>query len=169
MTRRVTPTPDLPRQGGGRTPTALDVQPLPLDGGGVGVGVKSPAKFTALARALRKDMTEAERHLWRSLRMHHLDGHKFRRQFPLGPYIVDFICLPARLIVELDGGQHLDSPADKTRDAWLASQGFRVMRFWNNDVLNQTEAVLESILAALRPPHPHPNPPPSRGRERRDA
>jgi glycolate oxidase len=63
----------------------------------------------------------------------------------------------------------LDSPADKTRDAWLASQGFRVMRFWNNDVLNQTEAVLESILAALRPPHPHPNPPPSRGREHRDA
>jgi very-short-patch-repair endonuclease len=137
MAKRVTPTPALPRQGGG-----------------VGVGVKSPAKFTSLARALRKDMTEAERHLWRSLRMLQLDGHKFRRQFPLGPYIVDFVCLSTRLIVEVDGGQHLNDSRDQTRDAWLSNRGFRVLRFWNNDVLARTDSVLDAILGALSTPTP---------------
>lgn len=129
--------------------------PSPLTGEGGGGGETARAQpTTKLARALRNNMTEAERHLWRSLRMLQLDGHKFRRQFSLGPYIVDFVCLSARLIVEVDGSQHLNNPKDQTRDAWLASQGFRILRFWNNDVLARTNPVLDAILAELSTPTP---------------
>lgn len=107
-------------------------------------------------------MTDAEKMLWRELRMRQFDAHKFRRQFPLGPYIVDFVCLDARLIIEVDGGQHQESPEDRRRDAWLSAQGFRVLRFWNNDVMNDLYAVSERIWAEL---HPHPDLPPSRGKE----
>lgn len=134
--------------------------PSPLKGEGRGGGEASAkrirlarTRLTPLAKDLRNNMTDAERRLWQSLRGQALDGHKFRRQQVLGSYIVDFICLPARLIVEVDGGQHLESATDAKRDAWLVEQGFRVMRFWNNDVLLNTEAVLESILAALAAPY----------------
>ena len=101
------------------------------------------------AKTLRKDMTDAELLLWRHLRAHRLDGQKFRRQQPMGPYIVDFVHFGARLIVEADGGQHDGREQDAVRDRWLEQQGFRIMRFWNNDILQNPEAVLSSILAAL--------------------
>lgn len=95
---------------------------------------------------------------------------KFRRQFALGAYIVDFICLEARLVIEVDGGQHVDEIyGDAQRDAWLQSQNFRVKRYWNNQVLNELDAVLEDIARALEgiDPHspPHPSLPPRGGKE----
>lgn len=92
------------------------------------------------ARALRKNPTEAERALWRHLRLRQLDEHKFRRQQPVGSYIVDFICIEKRLVVELDGGQHSEQVAsDAERTAWLEGEGFRVLRFWNHEVLKDIE------------------------------
>ena len=108
-----------------------------------------------LARTLRTNLTDAERLIWRHLRAGRFAGHKFKRQQPLGSYIVDFVCFEAMLIVELDGGQHADQVTeDAERSAWLESQGFRVLRFWNNDVLSNTEGVLERVLAALSPSPP---------------
>jgi very-short-patch-repair endonuclease len=101
------------------------------------------------AKALRNKMTEAERRLWYWLRAHRLSGHKFKRQVPIGSYIVDFACLGRRLVIEVDGGQHADSLSDKRRDAWLKAQGFEVLRFWNSDVLKNTEGVLALISEAL--------------------
>jgi very-short-patch-repair endonuclease len=90
------------------------------------------------ARELRKSMADAERDLWRGLRMRQMVGHKFRRQFPIGNFIVDFICLDARLIIEVDGGQHGDEKyGDAERDAWLKSQNYPVLRYRNNQVLNE--------------------------------
>jgi very-short-patch-repair endonuclease len=103
----------------------------------------------AQAKALRGNMTDAERRLWYRLRAHRFDGHKFKRQVPIGPYIVDFACLGRKLVVEVDGGQHADNSRDVVRDSYLASEGFRVLRFWNNDVLRNTDGVLETILGAL--------------------
>ena len=103
------------------------------------------------AKDLRTSMTDAERLLWKHLRAHRLSGQKFRRQQPLGPYIVDFVHFNSRLIVEADGGQHNESETDKQRDAWLKEQGFQVLRFWNNEILQNTEAVLEVIFSALDP------------------
>ncbi|WP_325292916.1 endonuclease domain-containing protein [Thiocapsa sp.] len=111
------------------------------------------------AKTLRQAMTDAEQLLWRHLRAHRLDGQKFRRQQPIGPYIVDFVHFGGRLIVEADGGQHNGRDRDSERDVWLGEQGFRVMRFWNNDILQNPEGVLSSILAALElpaPPLPRP-------------
>jgi very-short-patch-repair endonuclease len=111
------------------------------------------------AKTLRQTMTDAEQLLWRHLRAHRLDGQKFRRQQPIGPYILDFVHFGARLIVEADGGQHHGSEPDSGRDAWLRQEGFKVMRFWNNDILQHPEAVLSSILEALElpaPPLPRP-------------
>ncbi len=102
------------------------------------------------ARALRSDMSDAEHRLWYRLRAHRFDDRSFRRQFPIGRYVVDFVCLNARLIIELDGGQHSEARSDAVRDAWLRSQGFTVLRFWNDDVLKNTEGVLQSIAEALR-------------------
>ncbi len=102
------------------------------------------------ARALRNNPTEAERALWKHLRLRQLEGQKFRRQQPLDPYIVDFACLEKKLIVELDGGQHAEQVAsDAERTAWLEAQGFRVLRFWNHDVMKDIEAVKEVIRRAL--------------------
>ncbi len=101
------------------------------------------------ARQLRAAMTDAERLLWRCLRMRRLGGHRFRRQVPVGPYIADFACLAARLVVEVDGGQHAGAHHDRRRDEYLRAQGFRVLRFWNHDVLGNPEAVCEVVLAAL--------------------
>ncbi|HET9049969.1 MAG TPA: endonuclease domain-containing protein [Chiayiivirga sp.] len=102
----------------------------------------------SMARSLRKTMTEAERKLWHRLRLQQL-GVKFRRQHPVGPFIADFACLEPRLIVEVDGSQHLDSATDAQRDAYLQAQGFLVRRYWNHDVLMATDAVVEDILGAL--------------------
>jgi len=95
-------------------------------------------------------MTDAERALWRSLRQRQADGHRFRRQVPIDRYIVDFACLEARLIIEVDGGQHSGSTTDTTRDAYLRAQGFQGLRFWNNDVLANREGVFRTITEALK-------------------
>ena len=117
------------------------------------------------ARGLRKSMTDAERKLWRGLRMPQLHGYKFRRQFSLGSYIVDFVCLEARLIIEVDGGQHADQKyGDAERDAWLKSQNFHVLRYWNNQVLNELDAVLADIARVLEAkPIPPSQPSPAGG------
>ena len=88
------------------------------------------------ARVLRKNPTDAERRLWRHLRRKGLNGLRFRRQAPIGPYIVDFYCEARSLVIEVDGGQH-GASADAARDAWLVSHGYRVLRFWNNDLLKR--------------------------------
>ena len=111
----------------------------------------------ARARRLRANSTKAELRLWRHLRARTLMGHKFVRQEPVGPYIVDFVCREQRLVIEVDGGQHATDKRDAIRDQWLAEHRYRVLRFWNNDVLGNTEGVLETIAAALpadSPPHP---------------
>jgi very-short-patch-repair endonuclease len=101
------------------------------------------------ARDLRKNSTDAERHLWYYLRANRL-GFKFKRQAPMGPYIVDFVCLEKRLVIELDGGQHMDNKMyDTTRTDWLMTNGFKVLRFWNHDVFQQTPSVLEVVMSAL--------------------
>jgi very-short-patch-repair endonuclease len=109
------------------------------------------------ARRLRKNATDAEGALWRKLRSRSLCGFKFVRQEPIGPYTVDFVCREIRLIVEVDGGQHVNSPHDAVRDRWLASRNYRVMRFWNNDVLTNITGVLEAIANALAEAPPHPD------------
>ena len=98
--------------------------------------------------------------------MRQFNGFKFRRQQPLGRYVVDFVCLSKKLIVEVDGGQHATSPGDLERTAWLGSQGFRVLRFWNNQVLGDIESVTKVIWDALSYDQetPHLNPPPQGGR-----
>ena len=87
--------------------------------------------------------------MWFLLRDRRLDGVKFRRQVPLGPYILDFVCFERRLVVEVDGGQHADSVRDEIRDAHVQAEGFRVVRYWNNDVLKNPEGVLTDILGQL--------------------
>jgi very-short-patch-repair endonuclease len=99
------------------------------------------------ARSLRRKPTDAEAMLWALLRDRRLSQTKWRRQRPMGDYIVDFVCLEHCLVVECDGSQHADSERDAVRDAWLASQGFRVLRFWNRDVLNSRKNVFDTILA----------------------
>jgi very-short-patch-repair endonuclease len=91
-----------------------------------------------------------ERKLWAHLRLRQVHGHKFRRQRPIGPYIVDFVCLEERLVIEVDGSQHLERALlDARRDDYLASLGFRVLRFWDNQVLNETDAIIEVIAQVL--------------------
>ena len=108
-----------------------------------------------LAKGLRKNATDAERLLWSRLRASQLGGCKFRRQQPLGSYIVDFVSFDKKIVVELDGGQHVESEAyDQSRMQRLASQGFKVMRFWNNDVLSNTEGVLHTIMTEIGNPLP---------------
>jgi very-short-patch-repair endonuclease len=102
------------------------------------------------AKKLRQQMTDAERKLWNHLRDRQLADFKFRRQCQLGPYIADFVSFEARLIVEVDGGQHASqSAADNKRTDWLRSNGFTVLRFWNHEVLQQTDAVLQTITETL--------------------
>ncbi|PPT95143.1 endonuclease domain-containing protein [Xanthomonas arboricola] len=124
--------------------------------------IKPPLPTVALtnARALRTGMTEAERALWRCLRGSQLQGFKFRRQHPIPPYIADFCCIDAALIVELDGSQHQTS-SDQARTRWLQLRGGRVLRFWNNAVLLSLDAVVEMIVEVVATPYPHPNPSPA--------
>ena len=118
---------------------------------------------TAAARRLRKNLTFAERKLWKYLRTRGLGGFKFFRQEPIGPYIVDFVCREKRLVV-VDGGQHATSPRDAIRDRRLADHRYRVLRFWNNEVLGNIEGVWDTIFAAASAEAPpHPNPLPARG------
>ena len=98
------------------------------------------------AKALRKRSTDVEIVLWRHLRAKQMEGLKFRRQQPIGHYIVDFVCFEKKIIIEVDGGQHaVETVRDAERDDWLRNQGFTVLRFWNNEVLTNTEGVLEKI------------------------
>ena len=113
------------------------------------------------ARQLRENQTDAERRMWMLLRDRRLAHLKFRRQVSIGRYYVDLLCLQKRLIIELDGGQHNEKPDDAIRTAWLESQDFKVIRFWNNDVLKNREGVLTAILLALKRT---PSPPEGEGR-----
>ena len=116
------------------------------------------------ARRLRRKQTDAERKLWMRLRAREVNGFKFRRQHPIGNYIVDFCCHERGLVVELDGGQHAsETMADRRRAEFLVRQGYQVLRFWDHEVLTALDAVLEQIADALS--HPHPNPLPKRARE----
>jgi very-short-patch-repair endonuclease len=98
---------------------------------------------------MRRIPTDAERKIWFLLRDRRLDGFKFHRQVPFGPYVLDFVCFQRRLVIEVDGGQHADSLADKVRDARLQARGFRIVRYWNTDVLKNPERVLTDLLAQL--------------------
>ena len=113
-----------------------------------------------LARELRKEMPDAEARLWYHLRAHRFHGYKFRRQVVIEPYIVDFVCVDAKLIVEADGGQHVErKAADDERTPCLERLGYVVLRFWNDEILNDTETVLARIYAALiHSPLPNPSP-----------
>ena len=114
------------------------------------------------ARALRANATDAEQALWRHLRANQMLGCKFRRQHPIGPYIADFACVARHVVIELDGGQHAEEQGmahDAVRTQHLQSQGWRVLRFWNHEVLTELAAVLQVIAQALHEdPHPHPLP-----------
>ncbi|MBU1425374.1 MAG: endonuclease domain-containing protein [Gammaproteobacteria bacterium] len=119
------------------------------------------------AKALRSNQTEAELRLWYHLRAHRFMDLKFKRQKPIGSYIVDFVCVERMLIVELDGGQHSEQiEYDQRRDDWLRSQGYTVLRFWNNDVMQQLDGVLEQIRLTVipEPSPPAPLPPAGEGR-----
>ena len=116
----------------------------------------------AISRANRRGQTDAEQLLWARLRDRRLDGVKFRRQHPIGPYITDFCSAEGQLVVEVDGGQHAQrETSDEERTRYLAEAGYRVLRFWNPEVLTQTQAVLGRISEALT--HPTPNPLPGQG------
>jgi len=108
------------------------------------------------ARILRSGMTDAEQLLWYHLRRRQLANQRFRRQVPIGPYVVDFACLETRLVIEVDGSQHLDSKRDQQRDVWLSTAGYRVLRFWNHDVLSRTDSVLAQILDVIAKTCPLP-------------
>ncbi|WP_423228325.1 endonuclease domain-containing protein [Rhizobium tumorigenes] len=109
---------------------------------------RRPGK-TQQARRLRKNETEEEYRLWSDLRNRRLNGHKFARQIPLGPYVVDFLSRETGLIVEVDGVQHAEMQSDTRRTRWLNQHGYSVIRFWNQEVLRERRAVLDTILAAL--------------------
>lgn len=149
-------------------------KPSPLAGEGAerrrrSAGEGAPQSPVSRARELRAKMTDAERKLWYALRDRRFAGTKFRGQVPVGPFIADFICYPARLVIEVDGGQHAESARDERRDRWFAANAFRVLRFWNNEVLKNLEGVLTVILEALEQTAPHParasrgHPSPARG------
>ena len=110
---------------------------------------------TKAARRLRSQMTDAERKLWFALKDRRFQSFKFRRQVPIGPHIADFLTYDSRLVVEVDGGQHAESARDAERDRWLAENDFRIVRFWNNDVLSNLEGVLTALATELHnTPHP---------------
>ena len=135
---------------------------LSLDGRGIkGEGdIKLPDNITQIAKNLRKTSTIAERLLWRHLRVKEVEGYKFRRQAPIGNYIADFVCFEKRIIIEVDGRQHqIEKDKDYKRDKWFKEQGFRVLRFWNNEVLRNMEGVYEVIKESCLS---HPPPTPSR-------
>jgi very-short-patch-repair endonuclease len=128
-------------------------------------------KMRSHARTLRRELTNAERIIWHAVRAHRLSGASFRRQTPVGPYIVDFISHPAKLVIEIDGGQHFETGherRDAKRDAFLVSKGYRVLRFNNHEVMTNRQGVLTVIVSAIEEA-PSPTLPRKRGRERTDA
>jgi len=138
--------------------TAYLSSPSPLAGEGAerqrreaGEGAQP---LTKTARHLRARMTDAERKLWFALRDRRFQTFKFRRQVPIGPYVADFLSFASRLIVEVDGGQHRESQRDAKRDRWLSENHFRVMRFWNSEVLSNLDGVLTVLATELATPHP---------------
>jgi very-short-patch-repair endonuclease len=138
----------------------LSENPLPAGEGGRRPGEGKPPLNPSLlefARKLRKEQTDGEQLLWALLRDRRLAGFKFRRQHPIEPYVLDFYCQEARLSIELDGGQHNEpenEARERKRSAFLKKKGIRVLRFWNDEVLVQTEAVLENIYETLTLPSP---------------
>jgi very-short-patch-repair endonuclease len=148
---RQIPSPLMGEGWEGVTPPAAQVEKLkkhPVDGA------------RARARTLRQNMTEAERRIWQILRSHQMKGYKFRRQVPIGRYVADFVCHEARLIIEIDGGQHdRSSLREAERSGFLQDEGYRVLRFWNNEILANLDGVHETIadeLGASPPPKPSP-------------
>lgn len=119
-----------------------------------------PTKTLQASRRLRRDMTDAEHALWRHLRARRLDGVKFRRQHPIPPYIADFCCIAARLIVEVDGSQH-SQEKDSVRSHFLEARGWRIARFWDHDVLRHTETVLDEVWRLIAEPTLTPTPLPA--------
>lgn len=111
-------------------------------------------KSIRIARRLRVNQTDAERVLWNRLRNRQIDGHKFVRQDPIKGYVCDFVCREKCLIIEVDGGQHNDSAEDVIRDRRLANSGYRVLRFWNNDILGNLDGVLLAIQSELQGQEP---------------
>jgi len=130
------------------------------------MGVNKPV-LTPVAKVLRKRSTDTEARLWSRLRDRRFGRFKFRRQHPMGRYVVDFVCLEAKTVIEVDGGQHNESwnkEADRERDEWLAGEGYKVLRFWDNEVFENLDGVLERIREALVTPHPGPLPQGARGK-----
>ena len=106
-------------------------------------------RLLRFARSMRSQPTDAERAMWRLLRAYRLGGLKFKRQVPLGRYIIDFVCFEEKLIIEIDGGQHHESKADAERVRFFASEGLRTLRFWNRDVLTNRAGIASAILVAV--------------------
>jgi very-short-patch-repair endonuclease len=159
MPSPLSPTPP-PLKGGGAKRAAGSDQSLPPSAG-EGQPARSGGRergrkaiLRERAKKMRSEPTPAEHRLWQILRAKRLAGYKFKRQLPIDRYIVDFACPRRRLIIEADGGQHSESAGDPVRDAYLQAQGFRVLRFWNNDIFENEEGVLTSILNALQAPVP---------------
>ncbi len=146
------PTPPRLTAPPGPSPAARRAAPSPARGeGNKGAGTSSVSRqMRRRAQDLRLRMTDAERQLWYALRDRRFAGFKFRRQVPLGPFIVDFVCFEERLVIEVDGGQHAESLKDQRRDRWFAANKFRVLRFWNNEVLSNLEGVITSVAQTLR-------------------
>jgi very-short-patch-repair endonuclease len=116
------------------------------------------------ARRLRKDLTDAERFVWERVRHRQLGGFRFRRQAPIGPYVADFVCYEAKVVLELDGGQHAERVEhDAARTRWLEGEGFRVFRVWNNEVFDNWDGIAEAVGALLVARHPDP---PGQGRSK---
>ena len=149
---------------------------LPSPSGGEGQLTRSDSRvrgrrdlLQSRARTMRHQPTPEERALWALLRDRRLEGYKFRRQRSIAPYIVDFVCLDRGLIIEVDGSQHSETGYDQRRDDFLRAQGFRVLRVWNDDVLNNLAGVFDLVYAALTAPHPSaasrlpPSPDPGEG------
>jgi very-short-patch-repair endonuclease len=114
-------------------------------------------QLTTHARSLRGDMTEAEKKLWQAIRSNQIENCRFRRQHPIDPYIADFACIDKRVVIELDGGQHQDQETyDERRTEHMQAQGWKVVRFWNNDVLNNLDGVLTRIVEILTAEPPSP-------------
>jgi BirA family biotin operon repressor/biotin-[acetyl-CoA-carboxylase] ligase len=131
--------------------------PPPLARGGQGEGAERTSLLMR-ARVMRRTATPAERKLWQVRRGHRLGGLKFRRQIPLGPYIADFYCASARLVIEVDGVSHFDAPGDAGRDAWMAKHGIRIHRVSNRDVLSNVAGIPIEIGQLAAPPPPTPLP-----------
>ena len=122
-----------------------------------------PHQNIKFAKTLRTNQTDAELKIWQAIRAGRLMNYKFKRQVPITEFIVDFVCFEQKLVVEIDGGQHAESGRDALRDAKLIKMGFRVLRFWNNDVMNNLDGVLTVILEQLQIATSLPQPSPTRG------